>query len=223
LDEEYGEGPEEDDIDGPEEEPKIDPFVRATVAVGIAAALGVLTIVFVALGYIIPAIFTTAVAFIGVVYGAQAAVRAREAGSPEPWRRWAPATLGRLDRLTRFASGFLAAVFAYSAATHLGRAPFAVTRYAAWHYPDELRWIVGVVELIGAFALLVPETATTAAVILMPIMLASVYTLAPRSPALTLIPIIVLGLLAFVAWERSRTRVHWLEARAAHPTGAAGG
>ncbi len=103
----------------------------------------------------------------------------------------------------------LAAMFIYAGLQQLGGAEFIVRRYEAWGYPWELRWAVGIVDLIGGVWLVIPRLARFGALLLTPIALGAVYTfLARGQPILVLVPLAALGLLAFVAWKGSREGPH---------------
>jgi hypothetical protein len=79
--------------------------------------------------------------------------------------------------------------------------------YDRFSFPDALRWTLGVVELFAATLLLIPQTATLGALILMPIALGATYVfLFNDMPAVALIPACLFLMLVFAAWERSRTR-----------------
>src|SRR3712207_5624027 len=70
-------------------------------------------------------------------------------------------------------------------------------------FPRWVQAIVGVVEVAGAAALLVPATATFAAVALACVMVPAALTQYARGDGLVWIPAVVLALLLLVAWRRN--------------------
>lgn len=79
--------------------------------------------------------------------------------------------------------------------------------FAGWGYPPWFSYVVGVTEIGGALALLVPRTATYAAGILMVVMISATITLLLNPGELGVIPSLVnFGGLAIVAWVRKKER-----------------
>jgi putative oxidoreductase len=75
-------------------------------------------------------------------------------------------------------------------------------------FPAWIRVIVGIVEVVGAIALLVPSVATFAALALAFVMIPATLTqYASGEPGLY-VPIVLLALLLFVAWRRNPALVH---------------
>src|SRR3712207_9313044 len=70
-------------------------------------------------------------------------------------------------------------------------------------FPRWVQLIVGVVEVLGAVALLVPATATFAALALAFVMVPAALTQYARGDGLIWVPIVVLALLLLVAWRRN--------------------
>lgn len=98
---------------------------------------------------------------------------------------------------------------------------FMTESFARWGYPRVLMILVGFIQLIGAVLLLIPAMTTFAAGALAMIMIgATVTLLSVGEAAWAAIPLIFLGVLLYVGWERSRTRTYWIETHPhPHPEG----
>ncbi len=86
-----------------------------------------------------------------------------------------------------------------------------VAHFRAWGYSDDFRVFIGCAEIAGAGGLLVPPVATIAAVALVPIMVGATYNhiVHGDSSGKTMVPIIVMGLLFFVAYQRRTALVNF--------------
>jgi uncharacterized membrane protein YphA (DoxX/SURF4 family) len=74
-------------------------------------------------------------------------------------------------------------------------------------FPEWMRLIVGIVETVGAIGLLVPATASFAAIMLAVIMVPATLTQYASGGGFVFFPIVVLLLLLLVAWRRNATAV----------------
>ncbi len=78
-----------------------------------------------------------------------------------------------------------------------------IDRFAGWGYADWFRPVVGVVEVSGALALLIPGFARYGVALLALIMLGAGYTHLAAAEGLEILrPLIFLAFLAFVGWTR---------------------
>ena len=75
-------------------------------------------------------------------------------------------------------------------------------------FPEVMRVIVGVVECVGAIGLLVPATASFAAIVLAVVMVPATLTQYASGEGHVYIPIIVLALLLVIPWRRNAKAVH---------------
>jgi uncharacterized membrane protein YphA (DoxX/SURF4 family) len=75
-------------------------------------------------------------------------------------------------------------------------------------FPEAMRVLVGVVECVGAIGLLVPATASFAAIVLAVVMVPASLTQYASGEGHVFVPIIVLGLLLFTAWRRNAKAVN---------------
>jgi hypothetical protein len=75
-------------------------------------------------------------------------------------------------------------------------------------FPQAMRVIVGLVEIIGAIGLLIPSTAWFAAIVLGFVMIPAAFTQYASGQGQVYVPIIVLALLVVVAWRRKATAVN---------------
>lgn len=199
-------------------EPGLAALVVAPVTIVLAAILMVITVVLITFAQVFPAILTFGLALVVGLYGVAAALSKREAepvGEEEPSP--APTTLPEarreilLDQLAWFASVSLAVLFFSSGLVQLLDLKFVIAEYAHWHYPAVLRWSVGLLELVASVALVIPRIATVGASVLVPVMMGAIYTFLLRGPVLlSIVPLIFMLLLVFIAWERSGTRRHLL-------------
>ena len=97
---------------------------------------------------------------------------------------------------------FLAAVFILAGAIKFGD-PTAAEHFRKWGYGDWFRILVGIVELVGGVALLVPRAATAAGAILSVIMMGAIFTLfRAEEGKQVLAPALILWMLIYVAYTR---------------------
>jgi putative oxidoreductase len=81
--------------------------------------------------------------------------------------------------------------------------PGWVGRFSNWGYPDGFYFVVGVLEVVGVVALLIPRTAGRAAAGLLVIMIAALLTHLVNGEGIAVVrPLIVIVLLAPVLWLR---------------------
>lgn len=197
--------------------------IAAGVGVVVAGLFAVATIALIAFVQVVPAIITLVLAVtigsfsITTLNPPESATApeldapAREPVSPAERASWAPS---RIATIVRSLSFILAAIFVYAGVLQATGAQFVVQRYHFWHYPLQLMWIVGWVELVAAVALAVPWMAKYGALVLMPIMLGAAYTHLFRGhPYWVVLPLALFGLLAFVFWEH--TEAHFQALRRA--------
>jgi uncharacterized membrane protein YphA (DoxX/SURF4 family) len=190
--------------------PQISRKITAPTLIAIGTALLLLALALVTFFQVLPAMIALGLSFISLMYGFAAAFGAER----EPEESAGAVASGTPDhrsalvtRLTWIASGVLTVFVLYSAILHLVGIRFVRDLYAKWGYPTELRWAVGVIELVACVALLIPRLATIAAVSLVPVMLGATYTLLfADHPVLALFPLLMFVLLLFVAWEQSGVR-----------------
>lgn len=90
----------------------------------------------------------------------------------------------------------------------LGMEPIALEAAAMHGFPEWMRVLVGVVEVAGAIALLIPGTASFAALALSVLMIPATLTQYASGKAGIWVPLLVLALLLFVAWRRNTKAVH---------------
>lgn len=78
-----------------------------------------------------------------------------------------------------------------------------VERFAHWGYPPSFSYLVGGLEILGGFGLIVPATTRPAAGLLMAVMAGALYTHLIHGEMSHVLPPLVLGTLAFlVYWWR---------------------
>lgn len=79
-----------------------------------------------------------------------------------------------------------------------------VAHFRAWGYSDHFRIFIGCAEVAGAAGLLLPPVASVAAAGFVPIMVGAVYNHVVHGDSVgqTMIPITVVVLLVFVAYQR---------------------
>lgn len=103
------------------------------------------------------------------------------------------------------------AIFIAAAVPMLGGYGFFEERFQQWGYPDWFQMTVGIIEVISAIFLIIPTTAFYASLALAAIMAGAIYThLVLGQAALAIVPVVMLGLLAFIGWMRRprRLRTH---------------
>lgn len=105
-------------------------------------------------------------------------------------------------------SVLLAAVFATTGISKLiGTEPLTLQAAAMQGFPPWIRMVVGVVEVVGALALLVPTVASFAAAMLALLMIPATITQWISGQPGVFIPILLLALLLIVAWRRNPAAV----------------
>src|SRR5918999_5121135 len=98
----------------------------------------------------------------------------------------------------------LAAIFLLTGVPKLiGLGTVGLQASAMRGFPDWIRVIVGIVETLGAIGLLIPATATFAALTLAVIMVPATLTQLTSGEGGVWIPILLFALLVFVAWRRN--------------------
>lgn len=101
-------------------------------------------------------------------------------------------------------SAILAAVFATTGLSKLiGVEPFGLQAAAMNGFPQWIRMVVGVVELGGAIALLIPAVAAIAASLLALLMVPATITQWISGEPGVFVPLVLLALLLIVAWRRN--------------------
>lgn len=107
----------------------------------------------------------------------------------------------------------LAAVYLIAGISMLAGMPMWVDRFHAWGYSDMFRVLVALGQIAGAVVILIPRIASIGAVGLGLIMLGAIFThLFLGSPAVALLPLVLLMLLAYVGRERlprPDSKPHW--------------
>jgi putative oxidoreductase len=105
-------------------------------------------------------------------------------------------------------SVLLAAVFLLAGVPKvLGIAPVGFQAAAMTGFPNGLRIVIGLLEVLGAVGLLIPSLATVAAGCLALLMIPAAATQYMSGEAGLAVPFIVFALLAFVAWRRNAKEV----------------
>jgi putative oxidoreductase len=98
----------------------------------------------------------------------------------------------------------LAAIFLLTGVPKLfGLGTVGLQASAMRGFPDWIRVIVGIVETVGAIGLLIPGTATFAALTLAVIMVPATLTQLTSGEGGVWVPIVLLAALVFVAWRRN--------------------
>ena len=112
----------------------------------------------------------------------------------------------RLPRVAMWACAiFLAAVFVLVGISKL-EGPSAMRwneRFVHWGYPASVRYVVGIVEILGGLGLLIAKSRRAAAATLIGLMIGALLTHLVSAESLRVIPPLVLGGLAFLvyAWR----------------------
>ena len=97
----------------------------------------------------------------------------------------------------------LAGFFLLAGGVKLQGAPAQVDNFAHWGYPEWFLYVIGVVEVVGGIGLLAPRLAAYAALLLGGTMLgASLTHLVHNEMKAFPIPLVIVGLLAVVAYAR---------------------
>jgi putative oxidoreductase len=105
-------------------------------------------------------------------------------------------------------SVLLAVVFATTGISKLiGSEPIGLQAAAMRGFPTWIRMVVGVVEIIGAIGLLIPNVASVAAAMLALLMIPATITQWISAEPGVFVPIVLLALLLIVAWRRNPAAV----------------
>src|SRR6185503_20153494 len=105
-------------------------------------------------------------------------------------------------------SVLLAAVFATTGVSKLiGVEPLALQAASMHGFPNWIRTVVGVVEIVGALGLLIPAVASFAAAMLALLMIPATITQWISGEPGIFVPILLLALLLIVAWRRNPAAV----------------
>ena len=101
---------------------------------------------------------------------------------------------------------FLAFIFVMVGLSKLeGRSATVWTgRFLRWGYPSGSQYVVGVIEMLGGVALLIPRSRRAAAGALMVVMAGALYTHLAHAEFLRVISPLVLGSLAFLVYSSPR-------------------
>jgi len=118
---------------------------------------------------------------------------------------------GRIQRNpVNVVSALLALIFMLAGTAQLISADIVVERFQVWGYPVSLVPVIGLIELIGALALLVPSVASLGAIGLGLVMVGAVVThVAFGSPPFAIVPLALLMALAWVAYQRLYEPMNW--------------
>lgn len=81
-------------------------------------------------------------------------------------------------------------------------------RFAQWGYPANVRYVIGVLEILGGVGVLIPKWRRLAAAILVVLMIGALGTHAVNGEFPRLIPPLVLGGLAFLMYSAGAPAPH---------------
>jgi len=96
----------------------------------------------------------------------------------------------------------LAALFAIQGIIKLSGSPAWVSRFRGWGYPDHFYFVVGLIELLGSIALLIPRIAKLGALLLIVVMTGATVThVAHREPQV-FTALVLIALLAITLYVR---------------------
>jgi len=99
----------------------------------------------------------------------------------------------------------LALFFLFAGGAKLASSASSVENFARWGYPAWFLYVVGVMEVGGALALLIPRVAGLAAVLLCGTMVGAAIThLAHGEMAAVPVPLVLLALVALVGYARQK-------------------
>lgn len=96
----------------------------------------------------------------------------------------------------------LALLFLLQAVLKLTNSPNWVSRFRHWGYPEHFYLLVGVLELAGAVALLVPRAVVGGALVLLAVMLAAALTHVIHHEPQVITTLVISTLLVFVVYVR---------------------
>ena len=108
------------------------------------------------------------------------------------------------------ASALLALIFVLAGIAKLIGADIVIERFQAWGYPISLMRVVGLIEVLGALALLVPSITSLGALALSLVMVGAIVThIAFGSPLFAVVPLTLLVGLVWLAHRRLHEPVSW--------------
>jgi len=90
----------------------------------------------------------------------------------------------------------LAVLFVVQGASKLAGSPNWVARFRAWGYPNHFYVVIGMVELLGGVALLIPRFVTAGALLLGCVMIGAAITHAVHGEPQVVTALVLLALLA---------------------------
>jgi uncharacterized membrane protein YphA (DoxX/SURF4 family) len=96
----------------------------------------------------------------------------------------------------------LAALFAIQGIVKLGGSPAWASRFSRWGYPDHFYLAVGLAELLGAIALLIPRLAKFGALLLIAIMTGATATHIIHGEPQVVTTLVLFVLLAIILYMR---------------------
>jgi len=99
----------------------------------------------------------------------------------------------------------LAALFAIQGIVKLSGSPAWVSRFRGWGYPDHFYFVVGLVELIAAIALLIPRVAKLGALLLIVVMAGATATHVVHREPQVFTPLVLIALLLITLYVRRGT------------------
>jgi uncharacterized membrane protein YphA (DoxX/SURF4 family) len=92
--------------------------------------------------------------------------------------------------------------FLFFGGTKLMGAEMHVQNFARWGYPGWFMYVTGAMEVLGAILILLPKTRFYGAALLIATMIGAIAThLVSGEPAMIPLPLVLLLLSAFVAWQ----------------------
>jgi putative oxidoreductase len=100
-------------------------------------------------------------------------------------------------------AAFLAAAFVLVGFSKLG-GPSALRwadRFAHWGYPAPVRYVIGILEIVGGVGLLIAKARRAAAATLVALMIGAVFTHIVSAEPMRLLPPLVLGGLGFLVYS----------------------
>lgn len=101
----------------------------------------------------------------------------------------------------------VAGLFMMMAVPKLMSDPETVANFTRWGMPEKIYLVIGTFEVLGAIGLLIPRTSAYAAIGLILIMFGALFThISHNEMMMALMPIMVMLMLAFVAYVRNPFR-----------------
>jgi putative oxidoreductase len=96
----------------------------------------------------------------------------------------------------------LAVFYALQAWMKLSSSPSWVTKFRAWGYPEHFYLVVGLMELLGAIALVIPGFVRLGAYLLIVVMLGATATHLWHREIQVITGLVLIALLVIVVWAR---------------------